>query len=526
MRARNKERRNLSTIAHEHEAAGDRARHNRQRVRALAKYERALAHVSALEDETRICDKIGHLLYTGERPDYAIQWFERTYKNCLSLNDEKRASEVACNLARIWLLASNTPQALACIERLDTMKDQRNDNLYSERIEMRRVLYLAKLGRYHEIVQRPLPKKPQSVEMLSYLHFIRTRAVVHAVHGDARRAFLDFQTASERLRVQGDSAPSMVVAAEYADWAIAFGRLDLAVPQYERALFIARERKVKWQKILFSLYLAGALAQTGDYMRARDLLSYVNAYDTGTPILRVLRAIASFRIGFATEDRELLKRAPDEIALELAFQSEEPQQIGPLVANHVKLAVSLGNLSRAKQLIARGLSATRQADYSWELLALSAQFGSASDAQRGKSLLVERLQKPHHGVAAAHFELWEMYAARKKGNMSFAHLRAKKAARLFAQLGWKCQQAEVLTLVGKQGDTPDRHPTSDLLPEGLKRRLTNREQQVAELALRGLTNRHIAEKLSISEYTVESHMSSLLERLELRSRWQLAFLLR
>jgi DNA-binding NarL/FixJ family response regulator len=51
--------------------------------------------------------------------------------------------------------------------------------------------------------------------------------------------------------------------------------------------------------------------------------------------------------------------------------------------------------------------------------------------------------------------------------------------------------------------------------------LTEREQQVVELVLKGLTNRVVAEKLSISENTVEKHMNSIMRRLDIRSRHQL-----
>jgi non-specific serine/threonine protein kinase len=52
--------------------------------------------------------------------------------------------------------------------------------------------------------------------------------------------------------------------------------------------------------------------------------------------------------------------------------------------------------------------------------------------------------------------------------------------------------------------------------------LSNREAQVAELVSAGLTNREIAEQLSISERTVHSHLSHIFTKLGLSSRTQLA----
>jgi predicted ATPase/DNA-binding SARP family transcriptional activator/DNA-binding CsgD family transcriptional regulator len=52
--------------------------------------------------------------------------------------------------------------------------------------------------------------------------------------------------------------------------------------------------------------------------------------------------------------------------------------------------------------------------------------------------------------------------------------------------------------------------------------LTRRQEEVAALASRGLTNRRIASDLSISEHTVASHVSKIMRKLGLSSRSQLA----
>jgi DNA-binding CsgD family transcriptional regulator/Flp pilus assembly protein TadD len=52
--------------------------------------------------------------------------------------------------------------------------------------------------------------------------------------------------------------------------------------------------------------------------------------------------------------------------------------------------------------------------------------------------------------------------------------------------------------------------------------LTPREEEVAVLVSRGLTNRQIASELSISEHTVATHMSKILKRLGLSSRSRLS----
>ena len=52
--------------------------------------------------------------------------------------------------------------------------------------------------------------------------------------------------------------------------------------------------------------------------------------------------------------------------------------------------------------------------------------------------------------------------------------------------------------------------------------LTRAERQVAELVRRGMTNQEIADDLVVSRRTVESHLSRIFRKLDLRSRTQLA----
>ena len=66
-------------------------------------------------------------------------------------------------------------------------------------------------------------------------------------------------------------------------------------------------------------------------------------------------------------------------------------------------------------------------------------------------------------------------------------------------------------------------PTPKQLPPSAQAAsLTRRQQEIAALVARGLTNRQIASELSISEHTVATHVAKILKKLELSSRAQLA----
>ena len=61
--------------------------------------------------------------------------------------------------------------------------------------------------------------------------------------------------------------------------------------------------------------------------------------------------------------------------------------------------------------------------------------------------------------------------------------------------------------------------------ENLLTKLTNREQEVALEAAKGLSNKEIARILNITERTVKAHMASTFERLGAKDRLQLALML-
>ena len=52
--------------------------------------------------------------------------------------------------------------------------------------------------------------------------------------------------------------------------------------------------------------------------------------------------------------------------------------------------------------------------------------------------------------------------------------------------------------------------------------LTDPERNVVELVMQGLTNRQIAARLSLSQYTVQTHLKRIYRRLDVARRSELA----
>jgi DNA-binding CsgD family transcriptional regulator len=114
----------------------------------------------------------------------------------------------------------------------------------------------------------------------------------------------------------------------------------------------------------------------------------------------------------------------------------------------------------------------------------------------------QRIEAPY---AAARVRLLVGLACRSLGDEDGAGLEIDAARSIFARLG----------------ATPDLDRIDALLkgsPSGHTHRLTPRELQVLRLVATGETNKVIAGRLSLSEKTVDRHLSNIFAKLDVASR--------
>jgi DNA-binding CsgD family transcriptional regulator len=113
--------------------------------------------------------------------------------------------------------------------------------------------------------------------------------------------------------------------------------------------------------------------------------------------------------------------------------------------------------------------------------------------------------------AEARYELALVLSRRQgRGDLSRARSLLGDVARAAAKLG-------MLPLASKTAGLIRRLDAS-----GLASPLTHREQEVADLVARGLTNREIGDGLHLSERTAQNHVQHILTKLDLANRSQIA----
>jgi DNA-binding NarL/FixJ family response regulator len=92
--------------------------------------------------------------------------------------------------------------------------------------------------------------------------------------------------------------------------------------------------------------------------------------------------------------------------------------------------------------------------------------------------------------------------AQRTGNSSERDRAAEEARNLYAAMGWVRHERR----------------TREIGVVHREQRLSSREQQIAQLLQEGRSNRAMAEKLFISEKTVEKHLARLYEKLDVNNR--------
>jgi DNA-binding CsgD family transcriptional regulator/tetratricopeptide (TPR) repeat protein len=207
-------------------------------------------------------------------------------------------------------------------------------------------------------------------------------------------------------------------------------------------------------------------------------------------------------------------------AAQLAFPTGELQRIGPVAAARAELAWYRGDMEGVYQHAMIGLQVSATQHYVWT---------------KGELCYWQRRAKPTAPVPS---DLPEPYALMIAGEWAAAALAWQKLGAPYERAlaladGPEDALREALGILEELGAGPltaiVRQKLRELGARGIPRGprastkgnpagLTRRQVQVLTLLVRGHTNAELAKRLYISAKTVDHHVSSILEKLEVHSR--------
>jgi len=422
----------------------------------------------------------------------------------------------------LWL-SSRTRDIVPLSERLLEFATASNDAdlILATRLSLALVLQL--LSRYdeatsylHAIDIDALPKDPK---VMSKYH--RVCALEYLSSGNGEMAADSFATALHYAEQDQDPYAYTSILHSHAMCASQLGRTELAASLFLQALSAARDRNLGWIVAYTSLEYARVLSRQGNRHLAHAYVDQAATVENPPPVL--LEALAEIGIPIAIEcnDPYLLSQCANEDALTFAFRSGEPPRLGPVASSFARYFHRIGQTRKAGELLAKALEYVKNADEACDLPLAVAQFGDKRDFGRAREVLRSRTLVPNADVATAHLRYFDALVLDREGDAEGCAFEATAAAALFRKIRWTSYELAATLLGASAHRTRSAADGSAGPTASIPSELTLREQSVAQLAIVGLSNREIGERLSIAVRTVECHMTSILRRMGLRSRHQL-----
>jgi DNA-binding CsgD family transcriptional regulator len=196
----------------------------------------------------------------------------------------------------------------------------------------------------------------------------------------------------------------------------------------------------------------------------------------------------------------------------------EDPSVYPFWPDAIEALIACGELERAESVLGWLEKCGRTLDRPWALATAARSRGllAAGRGDLDAALAAFGAALREHERLAMPFELARtllaLGAVRRRANRKRAARETlQKALELFEQLGAQLWADRARAELGR---VSGRQPAGGKLTEG--------ERRVAELIVRGRTNREAAAELFLSERTVEGHLSHIYAKLGVRSRVELA----
>jgi DNA-binding CsgD family transcriptional regulator len=244
------------------------------------------------------------------------------------------------------------------------------------------------------------------------------------------------------------------------------------------------------------------------------------ARETGAYEVQAVAAGPAARVALARGDQAGARRCLDPIADLLAAKSPWPVVCWAL-PSVVETWMDIGQEVEAREFLDRATAGLRGLDAPLASPALSYArgilAGSAAD-MLAAATAYEAVPAPYEAARASERAAGLLFDA---GQVAAAGVPLKRALAAYAELGASWDYARAARLARRHGVALGRRHGGGRPGYGTE--LSPQERAVAELAARGSTNKEIAAALFISPLTVEKHMSSVMRKVGVRSRAELAY---
>lgn len=521
------------------ERAGDAAAQRYALRDAAICYGRALDFARAgSAARVLLCEKYAYALYMICRNDEAAHWYGQALEEHRGAQNLEAVAFMHLRIALQHSCMVNPGEYAAEVDRAIEIATREQSKLHQialivkaedcalqHRCDEARALSLQAdaLGE---------PDDPSAELQYSWL-----RAMIHAADGEHEPALRTLHLASESADAANNTTNYIQTWCGLAAYAARMGDKSLAEDAGERALEAARLEFLPLWLGYALLHRSNVLLTFGDLLGANTLLEEYHDLGARPPINALLAAPVALTLAAWTNNAELAVDYDVSEAFLLAERSAEPAHLartGIAIANYF---IWRNNIGDARAALQRTFSQVRTATFLYEAIDMMTRISDGAEGEAARALLEKCCSRnPRDDVAAAYLALAEANMAQRRREVRRGRALAASAARVFEDRSMLPALARALEAAGQQkkaydilltiGNESEAMRVRDALQKGNVRGrkpevLTKRESQIADLLANGYSNRRIAARLGISERTVETHVASVLRRLNFVSRFQL-----
>lgn len=381
------------------------------------------------------------------------------------------------------------------------------------------------------------PHDDGSVESAALVKYWEVIGYIALQHSDPHTARDAYGRALAAAQDAGDTALITEVEADFALYELQFG-LPTCAERMQRAIVLAQEHGLP----AVEAYVRG-YAALDDFVRGRLHASREHLRGTlvladQTPAALVARTYAGLSTAGALCDDALLAACAQPELLQLAFRSGSPSFFGRAAGPYAQWLIDAGRLDEGRAILHRCVGALRNVYGTFLTMPVVAMYADQADVAVARASLGAAAENANDRIAAATLKLFDAIVERRAGDHAASRATAAEAAQHYGSLGWTGMQAWALELGARHAEALELYQRCGNL-RGIRRielsqsdetsetgrnarALSERERNVIELVAQGKSNRAIATSLSVSEKTVEAHLTAIFEKLGFRSRTELA----
>lgn len=516
------------------ERAGDSAAEKFAFATARDFYETSLA--DALTEERagiRVYEKLGHIHdLLGSSKD-AYDCFSIAAQRCRAVSDRRGVARLSLRMANASYRLADSTETLKCCRDAIVASDPDDPERFAAEV------LLATFHAYRAEVDDAkhwLANADAFVGIPDPAYESR-RHVAAATIADLCGRFDESQRlatlAVEAAKGHGDPVIFANTCCVLGDLARTQANFVVAESAFAQAIETADAYALDYTSSYARLASAEMAFLRGDASKAHRLLRFACALAVEGQLERLYSAAVGIPIALAVGDASLVERLSDPVLLQAIVRKASAHNAAALASVHVELRFARGDAPGISELIDTTLPKLDNATYVYDALLRFARFGDRKHAERAL-VLFDRSDLEIDPIVRLHARLVGAIVARHRGDATATSRLLLDARGLASALGLVALEALAYELGGDiaaavelyrtMGATYDvgRLTQMNRRPEGSVEKLSRRELQVAHLVASGRSNRAIAEQLSLSNRTVEHHVTAIFGKLDIRSRVELA----